>query len=1551
MMNCKRLLSSLMASLGVVTTVSGVSAPALVITEVMPSNKGVISDEDGDASDWVEIFNAGSEPVALMGYTLTDDPANLGKWAFPDRQLRSGEFLLVFASGKDRAKGETLHTNFKLGAKGEFLGMYKGEESIQTFAPSLPKLGQNESYGVVFRGGQADMEKLGALLEPTPGQPNAEAWALPQTADTKFSQDRGFYEAPFKVTIASATGGAQIRYTTDGSPPTEESGTLYEGPVEIATTTTLRAAAFSEGMQSSDIDTHTYIFPKAVVQQPKSPEGWPSTRSGRGGRGGGGFFGFGRRQGGGDMPMDYAMAPPSEVKATEAELIEALTAIPSLSVVTELSHLLDSKEGIYANPSERGRDWERPVSIELIDPTGNEKGFHWNAGLRIRGGHSRSPRCAKHAFRVYFRDDYGDGKLIYPLFGSEGVDEFDDIDLRTAQNYSYHYSDDGSQNTMVREVFSRDTQRAFGQPYARSRYYHLYLNGLYWGLYQSQEHTEASYGASYFGGDEEDYDTIKASRTGERATDGNEEAWQYLYEESGSIATEQDPSKRLARYYGLQGLDASGKPNLEKTVYLDSQNLIDYMMIIFYTGNFDAPISRFTGNRMANNWFSIFQHDGRRGFQFFCHDSEHSLGSDGGALINRVGPFPAGEQYRGSNPQWVHQQLLAVDEYRQAFQDRAEWALLNENGPLTEVAVLERIDRRAGTVGKAILAECARWGDYKDQPSYTKQDWQGAIERLKEVASVRTQILPEQLRLSRRFKNGRVSGGLVPAPLFNPVPIPVMHWRDDAKTRGSFRLSQGKKVFYTTDGSDPKETGAASEATPSTTAHKSLLPAGIVIRAFVPKDNELKQTWTKPGFDDSKWRAGIGGVGYDFRSDYKSLIGIDVREEAAGKLPSVLTRSLFEWDGEPVEKLILNLKFEDGFIAYLNGVPVASHNAPKDPDNVASARGPHMDNEALQWKPFDLSDHKDLLVTGKDNVLAIQTMNDRVGSSDLLIYPELVAEREIAGTEITLAKGVCELRARAFELDRWSPMRVVPIVTGEPATVTAAAAGNVVISEIMYHPGKPTDDEAADVSEDPDDFEFVEVMNISDQDVSLAGASFSNGIDYIFPKNAALKAGERAVIVKNLGAFQKRYAGSKVKVLGLYEGGLKNSGEKLTLIDSDDDEIASVSYKDSTPWPQSADGLGFSLVLKAPETNPSPNQAGNWQASSAVEGSPGSGDESTSGGVVINEILTHTDLPNVDAIELYNPTDAEIDLSGWFLTDNKDTPDKYRIASGTKIAAKDYIVIKGDNDDVPTNNNSLPADRFAKSFSLSSHGEEIYLFAADASGMRTGYSHGFEFIAAQNGVSFGRHINSEGKELFPPQLAVTLGAENVGPIKPIVVISEIMYHPDDSEKEEEGEFIEIWNRSKQAAQLFDPAHPAHTWKLGGVKFTFPEKQTLKPNEVALITRLDPDTFRRRYKVDASVKVFGPLDEKAKLSNKGERIRLLRPDLPDIDPQTQEITVPMLEVDTVRYNDRDPWPEDADGEGVSLERVPTVEFSDDPESWKASAQDGGTPGMAPAAAAK
>ena len=155
------------------------------------------------------------------------------------------------------------------------------------------------------------------------------------------------------------------------------------------------------------------------------------------------------------------------------QIEDAFLAIPTFSISTATENIFDKKIGIYLNAMKRGRLWERPASIELLHLDGDE-GFQIDAGLRIRGGYSRRDFNPKHAFRLFFRSEYGAAKLKYPLFGDEGAKSFDKIDLRTSQNYAWSsgkYS--GDLNLMNRDVFSRDTQRDMGRPYTRSNYYHL----------------------------------------------------------------------------------------------------------------------------------------------------------------------------------------------------------------------------------------------------------------------------------------------------------------------------------------------------------------------------------------------------------------------------------------------------------------------------------------------------------------------------------------------------------------------------------------------------------------------------------------------------------------------------------------------------------------------------------------------------------------------------------------------------------------------------------------------------------------------------------------------------------------------------------------------------------------------------------------------------------------------------------------------------------------------------------------------------------------------
>ena len=211
--------------------------------------------------------------------------------------------------------------------------------------------------------------------------------------------------------------------------------------------------------------------------------------------------------------VDYGMDPNVVSNYTLTQWRDALRQIPTLSVVTEMPNLFDATTGIYANASGHGELWERPASLELLDPTNAVPGrFQENCGLRIRGGFSRNPQFVKHALRVFFRREYGAGKLQYPLFENEGAQEFETFDLRTSSNYAWSRESDvnqGKHDTMVREVFCRETLGVMGQPYRRSRYYHLYLNGQYWGVYETDERPEASYGEAYLGGSKTNYDVVK----------------------------------------------------------------------------------------------------------------------------------------------------------------------------------------------------------------------------------------------------------------------------------------------------------------------------------------------------------------------------------------------------------------------------------------------------------------------------------------------------------------------------------------------------------------------------------------------------------------------------------------------------------------------------------------------------------------------------------------------------------------------------------------------------------------------------------------------------------------------------------------------------------------------------------------------------------------------------------------------------------------------------------------------------------------------------------
>jgi len=626
---------------------------------------------------------------------------------------------------------------------------------------------------------------------------------IPQTTDSLkviFSHPNGFYTNPFDLKLDVPDSSFDIVYTIDGTNP-QTSLTALDGgksatiTIDPSSTTgraktpcyLVRASLKEEGLAPSFPLTQTYIFLDQVIKQTNPGGNWPSQTSING------------------QTIDLEMDSDVTNNPKYSGLMKtSLTDIPSISVVTDIENLFNPTTGIYVNAFLHGESWERMCSVELINPSGTT-GFNINAGLRIRGGWSRHDEFPKHAFRLFFREEYGAPKLKFPLFEAEGTDEFDKVDLRCEQNYSWaHPGDNKARNTAVREVFSRDTQGEMGWPYTRSRYYHLYLNGMYWGLYQTQERSEARFAADYLGGSKEDYDVIKvgADVGGTEATDGNMDSWQKIYNMcTKGFAANSD-------YFELEGKDQYGNPKKGGEVMVNIDDLIDYMQLIFYTGNFDAPVSAFMGNAGPNNFYAIDRRDDRSsGFIFFAHDSEHTLmitpeGPGIGINENRVQiPNMWVGSFNKFHPQWLHFKLTSNKEYRQRFADHVYKNFFNKGVFVPNIAT-ERFQKRAAEIKNAIIGESARWGDAQRAIPYTFEDWNTEINAIYSgFFPVRTNIVLNQLKNAGLYL------------LFNPPTFTkdnVQLDRNAYSVTGNYQVSLSAstgQIFYTLDGTDPRLVG------------------------------------------------------------------------------------------------------------------------------------------------------------------------------------------------------------------------------------------------------------------------------------------------------------------------------------------------------------------------------------------------------------------------------------------------------------------------------------------------------------------------------------------------------------------------------------------------------------------------------------------------------------------------------------------------------------------------------------------------------------------------
>ncbi len=982
------------------------NAPPVTISEFVASNDRCLVDGDGNTPDWIELHNGTSQPVSLAGWFLTDDGRDLQKWPFPPGTvLAAGGYLVVFASSQATtdhvdAKGN-LHTNFALDKDAEYLALVGPDGAVvHDYAPSYPPQQADVSYGLW-------QSQLQYFSPPTPGWANERGFDG-LLAGTRHSHARGFYDEPFDLWIACDTPDVAILYTLDGSEPIDRHGILYDPnkPIHIMTTTCVRSIAYRVGWKSPQVATHTYIFVDDVARQPANPSGWPSD------------WGYDSEVKG-TVPADYEM-DPRVVDNTQPgySVREALLDIPTMSISMLPDDFIGQAGGIYTNPRSR---WERKCSIEYIRPDASD-GFQHDCKIEVHGNSSRRPwRMQKHSLRLTFTRQYGPAKLDYPLFPESDVQKFNQLVLRACFTDSWglvswsssRYRPNDSQ--YIRDVWMKESLYDMGQSSSHGCFVHVYVNGLYFGIFNLTERVGQDFFAEHLGGEPEDWEV------------------------------NEDLSSSPARWRAMMAIDPSTPAGYAQMQdYLDVEDFADYMLLHFYADAEDWP--HHNGYAAANP----VSGDGK--FRFFVWDQEIVLDYHGRASSRITSTGGVGD---------IFQRMRASEEFRLLFADRVYKHCFN-GGALSLAVSQARYREVADWIDKAIVAESARWGDTQmstpygntiQQPSpandidhnlypaaphgpdyyFTREDsW--VVER--------DNIIDNYIPAIHDAANSYAIINVLRARSLYPSVDPPTFRIDGVDQHGgpvapgaalTMQSSSGA-IWYTLDGTDPRVPAEGSQQGDA----RTLVGAQATKRVLVPT-GDVGMDWTgSQPYDDRSWLGGTGGVGYERSTGYESLFDIDVEAPMYGINTSCYIRIPFTLTAEQLQDLgtlTLNVRYDDGFVAYLNGVEATRATFAGTPQWNSAADGSHSDIDAVYPVSFTVTAGLDALQPG-ENILAIHGLNASLTSSDFLISAELVGREgtpaghndpSISPNAVEYTAGIhlaetTQVKARVLHNGQWSPL-------------------------------------------------------------------------------------------------------------------------------------------------------------------------------------------------------------------------------------------------------------------------------------------------------------------------------------------------------------------------------------------------------------------------------------------------------------------------------------------------------------------------------------------------
>ncbi|MBN1852578.1 MAG: lamin tail domain-containing protein [Pirellulales bacterium] len=1560
----------------------------------MASNDSSLVDGDGNNSDWIEIYNPTESIIDLAGWSLTDDPDELSKWTFPDiptvpqevLDLVPGEFLMVFASGHDAANyvdaGGNLHTNFQLKATGEYLTLVRpdGVTIEHAYTPEFPPQTSDISYGLAFDVTSTPLIAEGASAQYIIPSGTISNWNTLDYDDSSW-----------------ATGSLGIGYETS---PADYLGFIETAVPDNTASLYLRQSfpvvdpdAFDQMILSVRYDDGfiAYLNGMRVASdnEPASPL-WNSSAS----------SGHPDSEAVQFTEFDISDYLAELVVGNNVLAIHALNLSPSSDMLIETKLVAnggnvtepldpgflrtpspgsangDSFQGFVADTDasiDRGF-FETPITVDLTTPTPGATLVYTTDGSLPSLTHGVQilppdlhtapsgsvfidsttvlrtaafkddfvPTCVGTHTYIFIADvitsDVMDRAITehatYAPWMERALTDLPSISLVFTHPESYTEqitsvewispdSTDGFQvdagiswyGGYYTEFAKKNFRLYFRSEYGPSRLEYPLFDGFDRGLpavqvfdqldLRSGSHDMSQRG--FYMSNRFTDDTMLDM--GHLAPHGrfvhlyiNGVYWgQYHLRERWNAdmlaqyqGGDKDDYEAINGNLNVGGWspgdaydgDGSGWENI-KSLAGNYEAIQQFLNVANYI---DYMLLYMSGNS-ENEYRTGGIPDGSSPYIFFLNDADGWLRS----VSDRTGDVGPGNILSG---------LLAEGhpDFLTLLADRIHKHFFND-GALTPEKNIARLEERLEEIEYAFIAESARWG-YRSPAS-----WQSAAaDVINNLFPTLTQTMIDRLRARRLYPNIDAPtlsqhGGLVPSGFqieLSVQEIPVSDnlalWRPAIQSSDGYGFTGAQAVNG--DTTDFSHTADGD-------LHPFLevdLEGDALIERIVMHNR------------DSCCQNRLYNISVEIRDANDQIV---FTSPVFNPVPEGGTPT------SPGDYITLNLAYQPGggIIGHKIRVCKTAVNGPNSSEWLS------LGELVVFGEYLDPPDALEIYYTldGSDPRLPGGSLNPNA-----ILYE---------GTPITINTGAT-VRSRTLQGTKWSALDEA-IFTVAPL----ADESSLRVSEILFNPYDALL-QFGDLDVDHDEFEFVELLNAGDQTIDLAGTRFVQvpmgdhleGIDFTFGQQI-LTPGEHVLVVKNQAAFESRY-GIGHNIAGEFSDHLANGGEWITLWAADGSVIQQFEYDDAGNWPSRTDGFGSSLVIVDPEGDY--NAPSNWRASTDFGGTPGENTIDTVD-IIINEVLAHTDLPQVDFIELYNLSEAAVGLGNWWISDSPDNYFKYQVPTGTTLASGGYYSLDETNFNAGGENNPVP-------FALSAAGDDIWLLAADATGKPTRFADVVSFDATLNGVSLGRVPNGSTQfDLFPLS-EVSLGSANAGHLVGDLIISEIHYHPGppptgSAITEQQLEFVELYNRSGDEIQLNDPL--IGSWRVrGAIEFDFdalPIRATLGAGEVLVVVPFNPlDTilaseFRAIHQIDYGVNLVGPYD--GQLDNGGEEIRLLAPTAP---PQGANDPVHYL-IDRVTYDDSAPWPSQPDGAGPALARITDEAFGDDPANWLAMVP---TPGSVP-----